>query len=265
MLIIGERINTSRKNILQAVDRRDVKFIQEEAIAQVEAGADFLDINAGSRTESEAEDLSWLVKVIQEVLEVPLCLDSPNSSALEVSLKVCKSKTLINSITGEEKRAEEILPLVKKYNSQVVALTMDEKGIPDNVDRRLKIIEKILKKVAEFKIPKDALYVDPLVQPISTNSLHALLALESLRQIESFFPEVKTIIGLSNVSFGLPKRELINQVFLPLALASGLDAVILDPLDKRLRANLSAAKVLLGKDDYCQEYLSSYRKGRLNV
>ena len=262
MLIIGERINASRKSILQAIQERNVQFIQEEAKKQVEAGAQMLDVNAGVRVQQEPDDIQWLVKIVQENVNVPLCIDSPNPKAIESGLKLHKGKALVNSITLQKERLEGILPLVKKYNCSVVALTMGESGMPETAEERFEICKDIIEVAKKEKIPLESLYIDPLVQPISTNIKNCLITLDTIKMIKNSFP-VKLITGLSNISFGLPNRKLINRTFLAMALSAGLDAALLDPLDKDLMSTLKASEALLGQDEYCLNYLTAFREGKI--
>jgi len=262
MLIIGERINTSRKAIEEAVEKKDAKVIQDEAKVQVEAGAQMLEVNCGTRINTEPEDMAWLVKTMQEVVEGPLSIDSPNPKAIEAGLAVHKGRAIVNSITAESERAGVILPLVKKYNSQLVALLMDERGMPKTSEERLTIAKKIMGLVTEYGIKEEDLYLDPLVRPVSTESEQVGEVLKTIRSIRSL-GRVKSIVGLSNISFGLPKRSLINRTFLALALEAGLDAAIIDPTDPQMIATLKASNALLGKDEYCLEYIAAHREGKL--
>ena len=262
MLVIGERINASRKTILQAIQERNIQFIQEEATKQVEAGAKMLDVNAGVRIQQEVDDIEWLVKTVQEKVDIPLCIDSPNPKAIESGLKLHKGKALVNSITLQKDRLEGILPLVKKYNSLLVALTMSATGMPETANERFGICKDIIEAVKKEGIPVESLYIDPLVQPISTNIKNCLITLDTIRTIKNAFP-VKIIIGLSNISFGLPNRRLINRTFLTMALDNGLDAALIDPLDKDMMSTLRACEALLGQDEYCLNYLAAFRENKL--
>jgi len=266
MLIIGEKINSSRKNIKEMVESKNKEFIQGLAQKQVEGGAQMLDLNIGTIRRNEPENMQWLIKTVQEAVDVPLCIDSPNHEAIKAGLEVYnwnKGKALINSVTAERKRLELILPLVKKYQCLVVALTMDEGGIPQGSKERSKIAAELMKKLIGEGIPIEDIYIDPLTLPVSTNIQNSNITLETLKRIKDFYPKVKTIIGLSNISYGLPKRKLLNQSFLILAMGSALDAVILDSTDKDLMALIRTADLLLGKDEFCRRYLKAFREGRL--
>ena len=259
MIIIGERINTSRKQIAEALEKKDSEFIQKEALKQVEAGAGMLDVNVGTRIATEIEDMEWIVKVIQAVVKVPLCIDSPNPQAVEVGVKLCEGKVLINSITGEKERAQAFLPLIKKYNSEVVALTMNEQGIPKTSEERVETAREIVNFLKKEGISSERIYFDVLVQPISTDAKNGIIILETVKKIKEFFPLAKTVLGLSNISFGLPKRRLINRTFLVMAMSSGLDAALIDPLDNKIMDMLKAANALIGKDEYCMNYIQTSR------
>jgi len=266
MLIIGEKINSSRKDIKDMVESKNKEFIQKLAQKQVESGAEMLDLNIGTIRKSEPENMQWLIKTVQEAVDVPLCIDSPNHEAIKAGLEVYnwnKGKALINSVTAERKRLELILPLVKKYQCLVVALTMDEGGIPQGSKERSKIAAELMKKLIGEGIPIEDIYIDPLTLPVSTNIQNSNITLETLKRIKDSHPKVKTIIGLSNISYGLPERRLINQGFVVLAMEHGLDAVILDSTDQKMMALIKATNLLLGKDEFCGQYLQAFREGKL--
>ena len=263
MLIIGERINATRKPIGLAIEKKDGDFIQREAEKQVAAGANYLDLNAGLHSEREKDDLLWLIENVQKVTEVPLCLDSANPIALQEGLKNCKKRPMINSINGEEKKIEAFLPILKNYQGEIIALTMDDKGIPETVEQRLRITEKLVKILNEKGIKNEQIYIDPLVQPLSVNQKFGLQFLGAVRQIKATFHKIKTTCGLSNISFGLPQRKTINQAFIILAIEAALDSAILDPLDKKLISSVYTSEALLGKDEYCLKYIKAFREGRI--
>ena len=266
MLIIGEKINSSRKDIKEMVENKNKEFIQELAQKQVEGGAQMLDLNIGTIRKGEPEDMKWLIKTVQEAVDVPLCIDSPNHEAIEAGLEVYdwrKGKALINSVTAEREKMELIFPLVKKYKCSVVALTMDERGIPQDSKERFKIADELIRALTNKGIPMEDIYIDPLTLPVSANIQNSNTVLETLKRIKDLHPEVKTIIGLSNISYGLPERKLINQSFMVLAVASGLDAVILDSTDQKIMALIKATNLLLGKDEFCGQYLKAFREGKL--
>lgn len=263
MIIIGEKINGTRKAVGKAVMAKDEIFIKNLAQSQVDAGADYLDVNAGTKPETEPEDLAWLVKVVQDVTDTPLCLDSPNPKALEAAFAEVKNTPMINSISGEPDRLETILPLAAKANCPVIALALDENGIPKGVDGRLKVIRKIFEHTRKAGLGDDKLFVDPLIMAVSTDQQAALMALETIKAVHAEYPECHFTAGLSNISFGMPDRSAINQAFLCLALAAGLDSAIIDPTDRQLRTAMFAAQVILGRDRFCMAYNRAFRSGKI--
>jgi len=265
MIIVGERINSTKTKIREAIKARNIVYILKEARSQLANGAGFIDINCAVTSGDEIQDIDWIVSVIQsEIKDVSLCIDSPNYLAIERALKVYKAggELMINSITADEHRISTILPLAKQYNAKLVALTMDERGMPDDANGRLEIARRILDRVKKSGFNEENLYFDPLIRPISTEPKQADEFLKSIPLIKGIGC-VKTICGLSNVSFGLPNRTLINSSFLAMAIAAGLDAAILDPLDSHIVSSIAAAKALLSQDEYCADYIKSFREGKL--
>ena len=265
MVIIGERINSTRTKIREAIKARNIAYILKEAKSQLANGAGFIDINCAVTSGDEIQDVDWIVSVIQsEIKDVSLCIDSPNYLAIERVLKVYKAdgELMINSITADEHRINTILPLAKQYDTKLIALIMDERGMPDDANGRFEIAKKILNRVKKSGFNEENLYFDPLIRPISTEPKQAYEFLMSIPRIKSL-GKVKTICGLSNVSFGLPNRKLINSSFLAMAIAAGLDAAILDPLDSHIVSSIAAAHALLSRDEYCAEYIKAYREGKL--
>jgi 5-methyltetrahydrofolate corrinoid/iron sulfur protein methyltransferase len=263
MKIIGEKINGTRKRVAAAIFDRDAAFIQSLAKKQVEAGAHWLDINAGTLPDREADDLVWLIRLVQEVTEAPLCLDSPNPEALRLALRVVKQTPMINSISGEPSRLEGVLPVALEYGCPVIALCMDEKGIPPTAEARLEAIHKVFSATRAVGVPDEKLYVDPLAMTIATNTEAGNIMFETMRAVHAEFPQAHISCGLSNVSFGLPVRALINRTFLVLALEAGMDTAIIDPNDRQLVAAIYAAELLLGRDRHCINYTRAFRAGKL--
>lgn len=264
MLIVGELINSSRKAIKPVVENRDAKFIQDLALKQVEAGCDYVDVNCGTQVYNEVETMAWLVKSIQEVCDAPLCIDSPSDEALAAGLEAAKAngkQQMINSITAESERYSAIIPLVQQYKTKVVALCMDDKGMPATAEDRIRIVDKLIGSLTRDGVDEDQIYLDPLVKPVSTGDVFAVEVLEAVRYIRQKFPRVHTICGLSNVSFGLPNRKYLNRAFMVQTMTMGMDAYILDPLDKEMIALLFASRALLGQDEFCVKYLSAHRAG----
>jgi len=263
VLVVGERINTSRKRIHRAVRQRDAAFIQKEAKRQVAAGACYVDVNAGTSVADEVEDLKWLVDTVQAAVAEPLCIDSANPAALEAALKRNKNgQPLVNSISAEQERLQGVLPLVRQYEARVVGLAMDDGGMPSGVDDRMTIVHKLSDAVDTAGVSLDHLYVDPLIRPISTNQDQALAAVEVVRRIRHE-GKAHTICGLSNISFGLPARKVVNRVFLGMMLEAGLEAAIIDPTDPQVMATVYAGQALVNEDQFCMDYIMAAREGRL--
>jgi len=262
VLIIGERINATRKRIGEAVVKRDAAFIQGEALKQVEAGAHLLDVNGGIAGQ-EIENLKWLVNTVQEVTTVPLCLDSADAEALGQALPLCRQSAMINSINDDPDRFRAILPLVKQYHTKVIALCLSSAAPPKGLEDRVATAASLVGRLTDQGVPAENIYVDPCVFPISTGSEHGPAVLEAIGKIRSQFPGVHTSCGVSNVSYGLPARKLLNEVFLLMLLGRGMDAAIMDPTDPGLMARISAAEALGGRDEYCKAYLRAFRDGKL--
>lgn len=265
MLIIGEKINGTLKKTAEAISHRDAASIQELARRQVEAGADVLDVNAGTEVGTEADDLVWLVTTVQAVVDAPLCLDSANPTALQAGMKVSRQTPMINSISGEVSRLEGILPLAARQGASVIALLLDDKGVPPDVEGRLAVGRNIIQRTRAAGLPDEKIFIDPLAMTISTEARAALVALDTMRELRGEYPQVKFSIGLSNISFGLPMRSLVNQAFLAQLMASGLDAAIINPMDQGLINMIFATELILGRDDYCRNFTRAFRAGKIKL
>ena len=266
MLIIGERINATTKRVAEAIGNRDAPFLQELARQQVDAGAHYLDVNAGrgQGSEQEAEDLKWAIDAIQAVTDVPLSIDSSDPGAIKAAVAHYRGKAaIINSVNAEEIKLATLLPLAREYQADVIALTMDDSGVPKDVEGRLRACDYILERAVAYGVPLERIFIDPLALPVSVDTDQGMVTLRALEQIRTRYPQAKTTLGLSNISYGLPLRGVINQALLLMAMYVGLDSVILDPLDARLMVHIKAAQVLLGRDPFCKGYLNDYRKGRI--
>jgi 5-methyltetrahydrofolate--homocysteine methyltransferase len=260
MLIIGELINCTRKKVGEAAEKRDGEFFQELARKQAAAGAHMLDVNGGL-PEKEVELLSWLVDLVQPVVDIPLCLDSADPEALLKALPRCKQRPLVNSITDEPTRWA-MLPVLKEYRPKVIALCLAESGMPAAVDDRVATASRLVDRLTAEGFALDDIYVDPCVMPVATGT-HSEHLLAAVSQIAARYPGIHISAGVSNVSFGLPVRKLLNETFLLLLMAHGLDAAIVDPCDPQLMMNIAAAEALLGRDPNCKSYLHAYREGKL--
>lgn len=262
MVIIGERLNSTRSSVKQALDQRDGKYLVREAQAQEKAGANYIDLNTAALLDKEVEALRWAIPLLQKKLNIPLSIDTPNPEAMKEGLKVHKGQALLNSLSGESRRIKTFLPLVKQYKPRVIVLCLDDEGLPKSAEKELSIAERMVSILDKEGVSPEDIFIDPLVRPIGVDQQAVALFLNSLEKIKKSLPQVKTIAGVSNVSFGLPRRKLVNRVFLILALKCGLDAAILDPLDKDILAALSSARALLGQDPGLKDYLSSVRSGK---
>lgn len=264
MLIVGERINSSRKEIYQALEARDESFLLNEARRQVEAGADYLDVNAGAFAEREEELVVWMIEVIQREIDRPLCIDSPNPRVILRAAEVHRGVPLINSISLEEERYGALIPLIKEKGCPVIALCLSEAGMPKTQEERVAAAGELIRRLTGDGVPLDRIHIDPLIETLATNSTAGRIGLEAIRRIRNLYPEVHIISGLSNLSHGLPARRLLNRSFLLMAVASGMDGAILDPCDRLIMAHLKAADLIMGNDDYSMGYIQAYRAGRLS-
>ena len=259
MLVIGELINCTRKKVGAATAARDANTIRDVALKQAAAGAHMLDVNGGLPGQ-EVEALKWLVRVVQEVTELPLCLDSCDPAALAGALPLCKRTPMISSI--EIARYEPILELAREFGAQIVALAMGPSGPPSGIQDRVENAVTVIDRLVGDGIPVEKIYLDPCVLPVSTGGENGIGVAEAITQVMARYPGIHTTVGLSNSSFGLPLRKLLNQTYLAVLMSRGLDSVIVDPTDRMMMATLYAAQALLGRDEYCMGYLRAYRAGK---
>ncbi len=264
MLVIGENINASNKSVAKAIASRDREFLQSLARAQVAAGADFIDVNAGTghgSQDEKAATMEWLVEVVQEATDRPLAIDSDVPSIVEAALRKYRGERLIiNSVTAEPEKLASIGSLAAGHHAWLVALAMGTSGIPNSVEERLAACEQIMAHLTQLGLEAEQIFFDPLVLPIATDTRQGMVTLKTLEQIKSRYPAAKTVLGLSNISYGLPHRRLINRAFLLMAAYAGLDAVILNPLDAKMMSFIKVADMLTGKDPWCREYIRAHRR-----
>ena len=265
MIVIGEKINATNKLVAQAIISRDKEFVQDLARTQAAAGADFIDVNAGighEKREQETVAMEWLVEVVQECTEKPLAIDSDAPDAIEAALRKYRGeKLIINSITAEPEKLASVGPLVAERGAWVVALAMGADGIPESVEKRLAACELIMTHLTGLGVKAEQIFFDPLVLPIAVDTSQGLVTLKTIEKIKSRFPDARTVMGLSNISYGLPERKLINRAFLLMAAYAGLDAAIINPLDAKAMSLIKVADMLSGKDPSCRSYLRAHRKG----
>lgn len=260
MIIIGERLNSSRGAVLTAMNSRDENFLVEQALEQEKAGAAYIDLNSAALMEGEADGLGWMVPLLQGRLHVPLSIDSPNPEALAAGLRLHQGQALLNSLSGETKRWQALLPLIREHKPKVIVLCLDDEGMRKDAEGIYRVAARLTDLLLREGVPPEDILLDPLVHPVGVDTEAPGLFLGALRLIKKEMPSIKTVAGLSNVSFGLPERKLINRTFLTLAVAEGLDAAILDPLDKSLIETLVAAEALLGKDPSLKAYIKHTRR-----
>ena len=262
-VLIGERINpTGRKRLSAALEEGSLEIVRLEAEAQVQAGADVLDVNVGVVTVDEVALLPRAVRLVMETVEVPVCIDSPNVEALRAALEVHKElapegKPLINSVSGEEARLEQVLPLVAEYKAAVIGLVMDDDGIPPTAEKRLAVARKIVERAEAMGIPREDVVIDCLALTVGADSRAGLTTLEAIRMVREELG-VNMTLGASNVSFGLPERGVINRAFLAVAIQSGVNCPIVDPA--KVRPTILAADLILGRDEYSMRYIKGYRE-----
>ena len=260
--VIGERINpTGRKKLAAELEAGDFSTVEKDALEQVACGANILDINAGvvynsnpNPNETEPPLMTKVIQMVQGLVDIPLCIDSSVPAALEAGLMVCEGRPLLNSVTGEEERLEEILPLVKKYNVPVVAISNDDTGISEDPDVRFAVAKLIVERAADFGIPAHDIVVDPLVMPIGAMATAGLQVFALVRRLRDELG-VNTICGASNVSFGLPHRHGVNSAFLPMAIASGMTSAIMNPVRPVEMEAIRAANLLMNNDAHGGEWI----------
>lgn len=262
MLIIGESLNATRKGVHDAVNDQDVEFIQKLAVDQVNAGAMMLDVNAAVPGRKEEEDLPWMVQKVQEVVKVPLAIDSANPDAIIAALAVHQGRPMINSISGEEEKLQKLLPIVTETDCDVILLCMDDEGIPHSVDKKITIAKKVIDRLLAKGKSLENVYVDPLIGAAATQPDAGVIAMETIRRIKAEFPGIHTAAGVSNISFGMPTRKLLNRIFLSLCISNGLDGCIVDSRDQELMSSVWATLGLCGQDRF-RSYMKAYKKGLL--
>jgi len=259
-VMIGERINpTGRKLLSEEMSKGDFSRVEQDTLAQVAAGAQMLDVNAGIPLADEPKILADTIKLVQSLTDVPLSIDSSIVAALQAGLEVYQGKALLNSVTGEEERLEEVLPLVKKYGCAVVAISNDETGISEDPDVRFAVAKKIVDRAKDYGIPSSDIVVDPLVMPIGALNSAGMQVIKLVRRLQEEL-KVNTTCGASNVSFGLPNRNGINSTFLTMAIASGLTSAITNPLHESVMQSVLGADVMMGNDPNCVRWIKRYRQ-----
>ena len=262
MIIIGEKINGSIPAVAAAIAARDAEFIKARAIAQEEAGATFIDCCASVPEAEELETLKWMIDCIQEATDLPIAVDSPSADILAEAWKFCKRPGLINSVSGEGNKIDKIFPILAENKGwQVIALLSDDTGIPKNAADRLRVFDKIMARAREYGISPSRIHIDPLVEMLCTSENGIETNVEVISTVREKYPSIHITAAVSNISFNLPVRKMINLGFTVLAMNAGLDSAILDPTNRDLMGVIYATEALLGQDEYCMEYIGAYREG----
>ena len=260
MIVVGEKLNSSIPSVNEAFARNDADYVKNMAQKQLDCGADYLDVNTAVFLEQETDKMLWLIGEILKQGDARLMIDSPNPSTIKRALEEFQpSHPILNSITLQPERFDAIVPLVCEYHAKVVALPIDQSGMPESAAQRFAVASELIEKLKEFHINEDDIFIDCLVQAVSSNHMAGLEALRTIRLVKEKYPAVHVIGGLSNVSFGLPKRVKLNSAFLTATITAGLDSAIMDITSPETRFSLYCALLLNGQDEYCAEYLQGYR------
>lgn len=264
MITIAEKINATIPTAKKIIEERDEDGLVELARNQAEAGANYLDVNVGTGSgtqQDEMDNMAWAVSTIQEEIDTPLCIDSADPLVLEAGLKVRGERPcLINSTKASQKYLTAVVPLAREYDKPLVGLAMDEEGIPKTVEKRVEACRKIADTCVEYGLETGNLFFDPLVLPVATDISQGKVTLDTIASIKKTIPEAKTVMAVSNVSFGLPQRKIFNTAFLHMAIMAGLDAAILNVLDRDLVGAAKTADAVLGHDRHCRKYSRYWRK-----
>ena len=264
MIIIGEKINGSIPVVAEAIAKRDSEFIKERAKLQAESGATFIDCCASVPEADEVETLKWMIDCIQEVTDLPISVDSPSADVLTQAYKFCKRPGIFNSVSGEGDKIDKIFPLMAQEENkdwQVIALLSDDTGIPKCAADRLRVFDKIMAKAKEYNINPSRIHIDPLVEMLCTSEDGIAMNIEVIQTVRKQYPSIHITAAVSNISFNLPVRKLINYGFLILAMNAGLDSAIMDPTNRDMLGLTYATEALLGEDEFCMEYIGAYREG----
>ena len=261
MIIIGEKINGSIPSVAAAIQAKDGEFIKNLAKAQTEAGATYIDVCASVAEDIELETMKWLIELVQEATDLPIAVDSPSAQICYDAMEYCNKPGLINSVSMEGDKVDLIFPKIADSKWECVALLCDDTGIPQTAEKRLSVFADLMKKAEEYGIDPSRLHIDPLVEMLCTSEDGILMISEVMREIKKAYPSIHVTGAVSNISFNLPLRGILNQAFIVLSMSAGMDSAIFDPLNKKMMGIILAAEALLGMDEYCIEYITAYRDG----
>ena len=260
MIIIGEKINGSIPSVAKAIAERDADWIRNLAKVQAEAGADYIDVCASVK-DDEVETLHWLIDLVQEVTDTPICIDSPNPATCVAAMEFCKKPGMINSVSMEGDKCDIVFPAIAGTPWQVVALLCG-KGIPKSAEDRLQVFDQLMEKAKAYNIAPSRIHIDPLVEMLCTSEDGISMVVEVITTVKKKQPSIHVTGAVSNISFNLPVRKLLNQAFLVLAMNAGMDSGVMDPTNRDLLGMMYATEAMLGLDDYCMEYIGAYREGK---
>ena len=263
MIIIGEKINGTNPAVKEAIEKKDAAFIADRAVKQTEAGADFIDVCASTAPEYEIETLKWLMEVVQDATDTPLCIDSPNPRVIEAVFKYANKPGMLNSISEEGDKCEVLLPLMEGNSWEVVGLTCDNNGIPTDLETKLNITKSMVEKAAKYGINPDRMHIDPCVMALSTDNQSLLNFVAEIAAIKALYPTIHVTGAISNISFGLPVRALINKNAMAFAIQAGMDSAVMDPMNRDMMGTIFATEALLGHDKHCRKYSKAYRAGKI--
>lgn len=263
MIIIGEKINGTIPAVKEAIDTRDAAFIADRAVKQAEAGADFIDVCASTAPEDEVETMKWLINVVQDATDTPICIDSPNPRVIEAVFKYVNKPGILNSISEEGDKCDVLLPLMEGNAWEVVGLTCDNNGIPNDIQTKLAITKSMVEKASKYGITPDRIHIDPCVMALSTENDSLLNFVREIKAIKELFPSIHVTGAISNISFGLPVRSLLNKTAMAFAIQAGMDSAVMDPLNREMMGTIFATDALLGQDRHCRKYSKAFRAGKI--
>lgn len=261
MIIIGEKLNGSIPVVGEAIANKDAEFIKNRAKIQADANATYIDICASVPEDIEVDTLKWMIDLVQETTDIPICIDSPSPRSCIAAIPFCKKEGVINSVSLEGDKIDVVFPVIADTKWECIALLCDDKGIPNSVERRMEVFEGIMAKAKEYNIDPSRIHIDPLVVTLGTDETALTTFAECCRRIKKEYPTIHITSGLSNISFGLPARKLINQAFMVLARNAGMDCAIVDPTNRDMLGMIYATEALLEEDEFCLEYIGAYREG----
>ncbi|MEL4105581.1 methyltetrahydrofolate cobalamin methyltransferase [Oscillospiraceae bacterium WX1] len=263
MIIIGEKLNGTIPSMKKAILARDEQTLRDLAKKQADAGAHFLDVCASTSPEIEVETLKWMIDVVQDTVDTPICIDSPNIKALEKVIPYIKRPGLINSVAQEGGKCNIIFPLIKGTEWQVIAQTTDDNGIPNDSKGRVAITKYVVETAAKYDITPDRIHIDPLITAISADNNSVINFADTVKEVKAMYPTIKITAAISNISFGMPLRKVLNQHFYALAAYIGLDSAVMDPCNRDLYTSMLVTETLLGRDRLCRKFTNAYRKNEI--